>query len=206
MYIPAHFREERTEALYELIRVFPLATLVTTGPEGPIANHVPLIADEGRLLGHLARGNPQWRDSKGEALAIFTGPQHYISPNWYPSKAEHGRVVPTWNYVAVHAYGKLVVHDDPVWLRALVTRLTDMHEAQFAQPWAVSDAPADYIDGMLKAIVGIEIRIERLEGKWKLGQNRPAEDRAGTVEGLQKTESPSAARLGELMANLEKRT
>lgn len=189
MYIPAHFREERPEALGELIRAYPLATLVTTGPDGIIANHVPLLLEDGRLLGHLARANPQWRDSNGDVLAIFTGPDHYISPNWYPSKAEQGRVVPTWNYVAVHAYGKLLIHDDPAWLRALVTRLTDTHEAQLVRQWSVSDAPADYIDGLLKAIVGIEIRIERLEGKWKLSQNRPAEDRAG-----------AAARLSELMA------
>jgi transcriptional regulator len=134
----------------------------------------------------VARSNPVWREFSAEvpAVAIFSGPDHYISPSWYPSKEEHGRVVPTWNYAAVHAYGRLEIHEDAEWLRNLVTRLTATHEAQFELPWQVSDAPADYIDGLLRAIVGIEMRIERIEGKWKMGQNRPEADRRGAVAGL----------------------
>ena len=173
------------------MRERPFAALVTVGAGGLTANHIPLLLDPtagpyGTLRGHLARANPQWSDFSVEtpALVMFTGPDAYISPNWYPSKQEHGKVVPTWNYVAVHAYGTLEIHQDPEWLRGLVTQLTETNEAQFASPWAVSDAPADFIDGMLKAIVGVEIRIDRLEGKWKQSQNRSAADREGAAAGL----------------------
>jgi transcriptional regulator len=189
MYIPGHFREDRLDVLHALVREHPLATLVTVGPNGLTANHLPMLIDPepapfGTLVGHLARGNAQWRDAGEPALAIFTGADHYISPSWYPSKQEHGKVVPTWNYSAVHAHGILQVHDDPEWLRALVTRLTGTHEAQFEQPWKVADAPADYIDGLLNGIVGIEIPIQRLEGKWKMSQNRSEADREGVAQAL----------------------
>jgi transcriptional regulator len=205
MYLPSHFREERVPVLHGLIRDRPLATLVTLGPDGMNANHIPmLIVPEplpfGTLLGHVARGNPQWRSAEAPALAIFTGPEHYISPSWYPAKREHGRVVPTWNYVAVHAYGVLRIHEDKEWLRSLVTKLTETHEAPFEQPWKVADAPADYIDGLLNAIVGIEITIDRLEGKWKMGQNRSEADREAAAERLLEMKTPSAAEVGKLMA------
>jgi transcriptional regulator len=205
MYLPLYFREERVPVLHALIGERPLATLVTIGPDGMTANHIPMLIDPeplpfGTLLGHVARGNPVWRDAGTSALAIFTGPDHYISPSWYPAKQEHGKVVPTWNYAAVHAHGTLRVHDDREWLRALVTRLTETHEAQFERPWSVADAPADYVDGLLKAIVGIEIPIQRLEGKWKMGQNRPDADREAAAERLLEMKTPSAAEVGDLMA------
>jgi transcriptional regulator len=191
MYLPPVFQEERLEVLHALMRAHPLAALVTLSADGLVANHIPLLVNEepaplGTLVGHVARANPVWRDFSAEipSLAIFSGPEHYISPSWYPSKAEHGKVVPTWNYASVHAYGQLSIHEDAEWLRALVTRLTATHESQFEQPWAVADAPATYVDGLLKGIVGIELRIDRIEGKWKMGQNRSAEDRQGAVAGL----------------------
>jgi transcriptional regulator len=208
MYTPAHFREDRVPVLHAFIQEHSLATLVTVGTEGLVANHIPMlvVADPppfGRLVGHVARGNSVWRDSEETSLAIFTGPEHYISPSWYLAKQEHGRVVPTWNYAAVHAYGSLRIHDDREWLRALVTSLTETHEAQFERPWSVTDAPADYIDGLLKGIVGIEITIQRLEGKWKMGQNRPDADRAATAEILRQMKTPSAPEVGELMAKVK---
>jgi transcriptional regulator len=193
MYMPAHFKEQNLEILRTLITEHPLATLVTLGTDGLFASHVPLEFDPepapfGTLRGHLARGNPQWRDAKleTEALTIFHGPEAYVSPSWYATKRETGKVVPTWNYAVVHARGPLVVHDDPAWLGRLVRRLTDGQERRFALPWKVEDAPADFIDRQLKAIVGIEIRLTRLEGKWKMSQNRPATDREGVVGGLEK--------------------
>lgn len=191
MYVPAHFRETRVDVLHETIRRIALGSLVTLGDDGLMASHAPMLVDAapapfGTLIGHLARGNPQWRTAKPEvaALAIFTGPEGYISPGWYATKQQTGKVVPTWNYVAVHARGRLRFFDDREQLRAIVTRLTETHEAARAQPWQVTDAPADYIDAMLKAIIGFELTIETLEGKWKMSQNRPAEDRAGVVAGL----------------------
>jgi transcriptional regulator len=206
MYLPSYFRENRVPVLHGLIRERPLATLVTSGPDGMTANHIPMmiVAEPlpfGTLVGHVARGNSLWRAAGTSALAVFTGPEHYISPSWYPAKQEHGRVVPTWNYAAVHAYGTLEIHEDAEWLRALVTKLTETYEAPFEQPWKVADAPADYIDGLLKAIVGIEIKIDRLEGKWKMGQNRSDADREGAAEGLREMKTPSAAALGEMMAS-----
>lgn len=191
MYRPQPFDEERIEVMHALMQRHSLATLVTVGPAGLAANHVPLLLDPepapyGTLRGHVARANPMWRefDAQTGALAVFVGPQAYITPSWYPTKRATGRVVPTWNYAAVHAAGPLVVHDDVGWLRNLVTQLTQVHETAQPQPWQVGDAPADFIDTMLKAIVGIEIPIRRLEGKWKASQNRGADDRAGVAEGL----------------------
>ena len=205
MYLPKHFEETRSEALHELIRAHPLGMLVTLNGAGLQANSVPFILDAdpaggpGMLRAHVARANPLWRETRGdvEALVVFQGPQAYISPNWYASKAEHGKVVPTWNYVMVQARGTLRAVDDADWLRAFVTRLTTKHEAVQAQPWAVTDAPADYIDTMLRAIVGIEIPLTALTGKWKVSQNRPAADRAGVVAGLTAVGQPQSAKLVE---------
>ncbi len=189
MYVPAHFAEDRTPVLHDAIRAFGLATLVTTTADGLIASHVPLLLDPdrgefGTLIGHFARPNPQAKGAIGEALAIFLGPEGYVTPSYYPAKREHGKVVPTWNYAAVHAYGPLRFIDDKTELLDLVTRLTDHHESLRAAPWAVADAPADFIQGMLNGIVGFELTIARLQGKWKMSQNRPPADRGGVVEGL----------------------
>lgn len=200
MYNPAHFREERLPVLHQLIRQHPLAALVTVGPEGLVANHIPMEIDPaggalGTLRGHVARANPVWQAARdAEALAIFQGPQGYITPAWYPAKAEHGKVVPTWNYAVVHAHGPLRPIDDPAWLRAFVERLTDTHERGRPKRWHVSDAPDDFIERQLQGIVGIEIPISRLEGKWKMSQNRSAADRAGVVHGLRRAgDAPSLA-------------
>ncbi len=188
MYLPPHFREDRPEVLRQLMADFPLAALVTLGSDGLAANHVPLLydAERGTLNGHLSRANSQWQDCRQDmdALAIFQGPQAYISPNWYPTKAEHGRAVPTWNYAVVHAHGRLSVYTEPERLREFLDRLTARHEASQPKPWAPADAPPGYIAGLLKAIVGIEIEVTRLEGKWKVSQNQPAENRAGAADGL----------------------
>lgn len=192
MYLPHHFTESRPEVLGAFMRAHPFATLVSLGGDGLIGTHLPMLWDPapapfGTLTGHIARPNPQAKGAKDgiDALAIFHGPQAYISPNWYPSKREHGKVVPTWNYIAVHAYGPLKLIDDAEWLRRLVTRLTDLHESFSAVPWKVTDAPDAFIDQMLKGIVGIELPLTRLEGKWKLSQNRPATDQVATFAGLE---------------------
>lgn len=190
MYLPPHFREDRLEVLQDLMRTHAFATLVTYGASGLLASHVPLHYDSqpapyGALRGHLSRANPQWRDfsPRDAALAIFAGPHQYISPSWYAAKEEHGRVVPTWNYAVVHAYGTLRLFEDPEDLRRNVETLTARHEAEVSE-WRVADAPAEYIEGMLKGIVGIEMGIDRIEGKWKLNQNRSEPDRAGVEAGL----------------------
>jgi transcriptional regulator len=187
MYQPAHFVQDDPEALQRLMREHPLASLVHLGPEGLTADPIPLEFDaaSGQLRGHVARANPLWRQADGQAvLALFSGPQAYVSPSFYPSKALTHKVVPTWNYTVVQAHGMLRAVDDAPWLHALVTRLTDHHEAPRPLPWAVADAPDDYVRQMLRAIVGIEIAVTRLVGKWKLSQNRSAADRAGVVSGL----------------------
>jgi transcriptional regulator len=194
--------------LHQLIREHSLAAVVTLGPEGLIANHVPLILDPeagplGTLRGHLSRMNSQWRDSLPEvpALAIFQGATAYITPSWYPSKDAGGKVVPTYNYMVVHAHGPLQTYDDPRLLERNVRALTELHEARFAQPWSVDDAPADYIQGLLKGIIGIEIPIARLDGKWKLSQNRPPEDRQGAVDALQQAADPLGAAMADWIAS-----
>lgn len=191
MYLSKDFKEERVPVLHEAIRQTRLGTLVTLGADGIEASHVPMLVDPepqpfGTLKGHVARANPQWRRAAREvpALAIFLGPDAYITPAWYETKRRNGKVVPTWNYVAIHAYGPLTFYEDADRLLALVTQLTETHEAGRDQPWAVSDAPKDFIAGMLKAIVGFELPIARLEGKWKMSQNREMKDRAGVVRGL----------------------
>lgn len=212
MYIPSHFEERRPENLHALMRAHPLATIITLTPSGIVANHVPLhlyldAAGGAVLRGHVARANPLWKDwvSGSEALAVFQGPGGYISPTWYPTKKEHGKVVPTWNYCAVHAYGVLQIHEDIGWIRAQVEALTAWQESASPQPWSVADAPHDFVDSMLQQIVGIEIAITRLCGKWKLSQNQPQRNRAGVIEGLAKRDDPSAAQLHALMREQESR-
>jgi transcriptional regulator len=206
MYDVPAFREDRIEVMHALIRAHPLATLVTLGAQGLEANHIPFLIDAaptpwGTLRGHVARANPIWRTYNAEVdvLAVFQGPQGYITPSWYPSKAQHGKVVPTWNYAVVHAHGPLKIMDDAEWLRALVTRLTASQESPRDKPWQVTDAPADYIDTMLKAIVGIEIPVRRLQGKWKMSQNRLLQDRDGVIDALEAGgDDASRALLGAL--------
>jgi len=200
MYLPKHFEETRVGILHELIRAHPLATLVTLNASGLDANHIPLIIETdpaplGTLRGHIARANPLWREtaSEIEALAIFHGADSYISPSWYPTKNETGKVVPTWNYAVAHAHGSLRFIDDRVWLRGFVEKLTARYEAGRRDPWKVTDAPPDFIDNQLGAIIGLEISIARLVGKWKVSQNRPGRDRQGVVEGLLEEGSESAA-------------
>jgi transcriptional regulator len=193
VYIPSHFALTDAEST-AVLRTGGLAQLVTPTASGLVSTPLPLLFDEphGALVGHLARNNPHWSVTpSGESLAIFAGAQAYISPNWYPSKAEHGRAVPTWNYEVVHVYGRLAVHDDVDWLLAHVTALTATHEAAQDHPWQVSDAPDAYVVGQLRAIVGVELQITRVEGKAKLSQNRSADDRAGVVAGLSASPRPS---------------
>lgn len=198
MYTPAHFAAD-SAAVRELLTEHGAADLVTATADGLVATTLPFVYDpgtgpHGALLGHLARNNDQWRRPVlGEALAIVRGPDAYVSPSWYAAKAEHGRVVPTWNYAVVHAYGELVVHDDPAWTGALVRRLTDKHEGRRPAPWSVDDAPAAFVDGQLRAIVGVELRISRLEAKWKLSQNRSVADVDGVVAGLHADGAHAAA-------------
>jgi transcriptional regulator len=191
VYLPAYFNETRPEVMHALMRARPLATLVTLCESGLVANHMPVEtaaqpAPLGMLRGHIARANPLWQQYRAgaEALAIFQGPHSYISPSFYPTKQKTGEVVPTWNYAVVHAHGTLNFVQDAEWLRALVTRLTDAHEASRPHPWKVTDAPPPYIEKMLSMIVGFELSIVRLTGKWKMSQNHPAANREGVVTGL----------------------
>lgn len=190
MYVPPAFREDDLAALHGTMRDVPLANLVTATAEGLVATPLPLfLAPEegpyGTLYGHLARANPQWKlPPRGDAMALFTGPDAYVSPSWYPSKREHGKVVPTWNYVAVHAYGPAEFFEDANRLLEVVARLTDLHEQSRAEPWAVTDAPPSFVRAQLKGIVGLRLPIARIEGKRKMSQNRSAVDRAGVAAGL----------------------
>ena len=206
MYLPKHFEETRVEVLHGLIHAHPLGALVTLTPGGLDANHIPFEVDPepapfGTLRGHVARANPMWRELLRDAdtLVIFQGPGTYISPAWYPTKQETAQVVPTWNYAVVHAHGPLRVIDDKAWLRDFVTKLTNRHEADRREPWHVTDAPDDYIDRQLGAIIGLEIPIARLVGKWKMSQNRPAQDRAGVVDGLLQEGGPTDAAVADLV-------
>lgn len=210
MYTPAHFAEERPEILHALIAAHPLGTLVTLTSAGLDANLIPFELDptptptapHGTLRAHVARANPVWRDfnPEVEALVVFQGPQAYITPSWYvETKPATGKVVPTWNYCVVHAHGPLRVIDDRDWLRGQVERLVRRHESARPAPWHVSDAPADYIEKQLAAIVGLEIPLTRLSGKWKTSQNRPAGDLPGVIAGLRSEENPSAQAMGEII-------
>ncbi|RRV09007.1 FMN-binding negative transcriptional regulator [Pseudomonas sp. v388] len=206
MYTPAAFRDTDLASLQQQMDQTRLAILMTHGEHGLQASHLPLLlrpeqGARGTLYGHLAKANPQWQDlaTGCEALVVFAGSDAYISPSFYPSKAEHEKVVPTWNYLAVHAYGRAEVFTDAQRLRQLVSELTDKHESRRSQPWSVDDAPADYIAKMLGAIVGFALPIERLEGKRKLGQNRSAEDYAGVRSGLAASADPQDRELARLM-------
>ena len=208
MYVPAAFAEVDPAEIERLLTDCPMAQLVTMTDDGLVATPLPMLFEPsddglGSLVGHVARANRQWSKASSdvEALAIFTGPNAYISPNWYPSKAEHGKVVPTWNYETVHVRGQFVAHDDPVWTRALVTRLTQRHESQFDAPWSIDDAPPEYIVSMVKAIVGIELKITSVQAKRKLSQNRPPADVAATIAGLD-TVGGSAAVVADAMRHL----
>lgn len=189
MYIPRFNAMEDPDEIRDLVSTVGSAELVTVGADGfPNATLLPVIWDEDRLVFHMARANPQWTtlEAGSRALAIVTGAQAYISPGWYPSKSEHGRVVPTWNYSAVHFTGRVSVHDDVGWLLDAVTHLTHLHERNRDQPWSVTDAPARYIEKQLRAIVGIEMSLDKVEAKAKLSQNRSEEDRHGVIEGLRR--------------------
>ena len=204
MYQPPLFREDRIEVQHELIRAYPLGLLITAGAGALMANPLPFLIDaggsaRGTLRAHLARTNPQWRELAAveECLIVFQGPQAYVTPAWYATKRETGKVVPTWNYVTVHARGRPRVIEDAAWLRRQLDDLTRSQEDHRPVPWAVDDAPAPFITGQIKGIIGIEIPISRIEGKWKVSQNRPEADRAGVVAGFREQGEP-----GEPMAAL----
>jgi transcriptional regulator len=191
MYVPKHHSEPDVSILHTLVREHPLGTWVTPGEGELVANHIPFLLDpargeHGTLVGHVARANPVWQSFSAavDSLVVFQGAETYVTPSWYPSKRADGKAVPTWNYVVVHAYGSPRAIEDREWLRAHVTRLAETHEAREAVPWKVTDAPREFIDGLLRAIVGIEIPIRRIVGKWKVSQNRSDADRVGIVAGL----------------------
>lgn len=205
MYIPKHFEESRIKVLHQLISSCPLGTFVTQCDGDIEANHIPFLLshsgdDLGTLKCHIAKANPLWKSlCADEALVIFQGPDCYISPSWYPSKHIHGKAVPTWNYIVVHARGVPKVFDDRGWLIEHISELTDSHESKNAVSWKVSDAPADYIDSMVNAIVGIEIPITRLTGKWKLSQNRTKADQAGVIAGLESEHSEKTKAMSRII-------
>jgi transcriptional regulator len=203
MYLPKHNEVTDLQVLHGLIRTHPFATWVTLGEGGLVANHVPFLlemsGERGTLVGHVARANPVWRLTGTPSLAIFQGPQGYIKPSWYAAKAEHGKVVPTWNYAVVHARGTARAIEDPDWLRRHVSRLVEVHEATEAMPWKISDAPGDYVEDLLKAIVGIEIPIDSLVGKWKVSQNRSLDDRGGVTKGLAARGGDESAAMARLV-------
>ena len=212
VYLPAHFTAPQTADVAAFVAAVAAADLITFDGVKPVASLIPIIWDRetgehGRLLGHLALANPQWESVApgSSALAIVHGPQAYVSPSWYPSTARHGRVVPTWNYVAVHFTGPLTVHRDPEWLRDVVTQLTERHEAGRPAPWSVADAPPDYINGQLRGIVGVELAIATVEAKHKLSQNRSAEDQAAVTEALGAEPGPGPAAIAALMTLTEPR-
>jgi transcriptional regulator len=207
MYQPPHFREEHLEAQHALIRAHPFGLLVSAGPNGLVADPLPFVLDaaaspRGTLRGHLARANPHWRDLDGarESLVVFQGVDHYITPSWYETKRETGKVVPTWNYVMVQAYGTVRVIEDRDWLAGQITELTRRNEARRPAPWAVTDAPAAFVESQIRGIVGLEIVISRLEGKWKLSQNRPERDRQGVIEGLSAADDAASGEMAALVA------
>jgi transcriptional regulator len=210
LYVPAPFKEDRIDVLHSLMRAHPLATLVAVGENGLMANHLPLQTSVepppfGMLRGHVASANPVWKEYRqdSEALAIFQGPHTYISPSLYPSKQTTGEVVPTWNYAVVQARGTLRFIHETDWLRDFVGTLTDVHEANRAQPWKVDDAPAAFMGTMLKLIVGFEFSITGIAGKWKLGQNRTLADRQGLAEGLMQSDDSDARELAHMLAARE---
>lgn len=208
MYVPTHFAEDRLEILHQLIQAHPLGTLVTLEQDGMNANHLPFEiaapsadAPFGTLRAHIARSNPLWKnlDTATEALIVFQGPQAYITPSWYEEKKHSGKVVPTFNYAVVHAHGNLRVVDDAQWLLGLLHRLTGQHESKRASPWRVSDAPEDYLQKMLAAIIGIEIPLTRISGKWKVSQNRAQQDRLNIAAGLREGADQNAMAMAALV-------
>jgi transcriptional regulator len=212
MYQPPHFKLDDKQALHDIIRAHPFATLVTNAAAGPFATHLPFLLDPdegefGTLLGHVAKANPHARAPEGDegpALVIFQGTDAYVSPSLYESKREHGKVVPTWNYVTIHAYARIERFDDPVRLRAFVSRLTDRHEAGRSDAWKVDDAPESFMQAQLKGIVGMVLRIERIEGKVKLSQNRPEADRAGVIKGLSESDRVGDQAIADEMRKLQR--
>ncbi len=206
VYTPDHFAVEDREILFDHMERTGLALLVSVGPDGPLASHAPMLLERdagpnGRLVGHLAKANLHWQMASADkpALAVFQGPDAYITPSWYATKQEHGRVVPTWNYAVVHARGALAFFDDRDRLHDVVTRLTDFHEARRAEPWAVSDAPERFVEAQLRGIVGFTLEIETLIGKYKMSQNRPEADQAGVIAGLAGEADPRARDTGEIV-------
>jgi transcriptional regulator len=206
MYIPKAHEEARIDVLHKLMRDHPLGSLVTFSDNGLVANHIPFLIDSmsgerGTLKGHVARTNPIWREAatNKEALVIFQGPQCYVSPNWYPTKHQTGKAVPTWNYAVVHAYGAPKFIDDPLWILNLISDLSNEHEASQQLPWKVSDAPKDFTNRLIEMIVGVEIPIARLEGKWKVSQNRPKADKLGVMAGLEMQEDEASKAIAVLV-------
>jgi len=206
MYQPPHFREDDLAVQHALIKAHPLGLLVTFGTTGLEANPIPFVLDTsasalGTLKAHLSRANPQWRnfDPTQESLVVFQGPETYITPSWYAAKREHGKVVPTWNYAIVQARGRLTIRDDPDWLLQQITTMTNMQEAPRPEPWNVNDAPAPFVAAQIKGIVGIEIEITRIEGKWKVSQNRAEADRLGVSAGLRLSQDDASHQMAELV-------
>jgi transcriptional regulator len=201
MHLPRHFTEDDTGSAVAMVRSAAFGHLVVSGPDGLNATPLPfLISDDGtQVRAHLARPNRIWKLAPCDALLVVPVNDAYISPGWYPSKAEHGKVVPTWNYEVVHLHGRLVAHDDAAWTAAMVRDLTDLHEAEMPTPWSVDDAPPDFTDGLMQGIVGIEIDVTRIEAKHKLSQNKSDADRAGAIAGLAGSPSPSAHAVGKAM-------
>ncbi|OZG71642.1 transcriptional regulator [Hahella sp. CCB-MM4] len=211
MYIPKHFEEQRIEVLHELIRSHSLATIITQSGEELNANHIPLHLVDSRgqfgvLQGHVARANPILKDLESgmPSLVIFQGPEAYISPSWYATKKETGKVVPTWNYAVVHAHGIFRIIDDAAWVRSQLEAFTSHNEAEFDEPWAVSDAPVEYTDKLLSAIVGIELEITSLTGKWKVSQNQPAQNKTSVISGLSRTGQQRDAEMASLVCDFGK--
>lgn len=205
MYIPNANKEDRIPVLHNFMQDQPFASLITMGSSGLFASHIPMVLEQngpmGQLRCHISRANTQWRDFTPDiqALVIFAGPQHYITPSWYPEKQETAKVVPTWNYVVVHAYGHLKVIEDPEWLRSHLASLTNQQEAAFPAPWKIEDAPADYIASQIKGIIGLEMTIDRLEGKWKVSQNRSEHDRIGVAKGLAELNTTESLTMKDLV-------
>jgi transcriptional regulator len=212
MYLPPAFREDDLATIHAEMAKIQMATLVTMTANGLVATHLPLMLEAttgeyGTLYGHVARANTQWQESEPEieGLAIFTASDAYITPNWFPSKQETGKVVPTWMYTAIHAYGCVRFIDDPEWLRDVVTRLTDKHEAASAQPWRVTDAPEDYVDAQLARIIGLELPISRIEGKWKYDQRSSPPDRQGILAGLEASATPGNLEAAQVLRKVEEK-
>jgi len=206
VYIPKANEETRLPVLHDFLRAHPFATLVTMGNAGMIATHLPLVLEDdgsefGLLKGHISRANTQWKDinTSIDALAIFAGDHHYITPNWYPSKHQDGKQVPTWNYVVTHCYGPLKFIEDPQWLLAHLETLTTIHEASSPIPWKIADAPPEFIKALLNGIIGLELPVRKIEGKWKLSQNRSQQDRQGVVEGLTQLDTPESLAMSDLV-------